>query len=122
MKINRQNTYKKIIIDKYDDNGFIISGERIIGPIFVSENKYFKLNNNTIDLSIIIESLKLIKPVDILLVGSPDNFIINYKEILSSYKNLNIESMQTGSCCRTYNLLIAENRRVAAAIYPLKSN
>ena len=120
MRIKPQNTYKKIIIDKYDSNGFIISGERINGPIFVSEEKYFIIKKNTIDLSIIIESLNLIQPVDILLVGMPDNSIINYKEVLSIYKDLSIESMQTGACCRTYNLLIAENRRVAAVIYPIK--
>lgn len=34
-------------------------------------------------------------------------------------KNLIIDVMETGAACRTYNVLMAEGRRVAAALLPL---
>ena len=35
-------------------------------------------------------------------------------------KGLIIESMDTGAACRTYNVLMAEGRRVTAALMPMK--
>lgn len=35
-------------------------------------------------------------------------------------KGLKIEVMDTGAACRTYNVLLAEGRRVAAALLPLQ--
>jgi uncharacterized protein len=32
-----------------------------------------------------------------------------------------VEMMDTGAACRTYNLLLAEERRVAAALLPIPS-
>jgi uncharacterized protein len=33
-------------------------------------------------------------------------------------KGIAVEAMDTGAACRTYNLLLAEDRRVAAALMP----
>jgi uncharacterized protein len=34
-------------------------------------------------------------------------------------QGLNVEPMDTGSACRTYNMLIAEGRKIAAALIPV---
>ena len=34
-------------------------------------------------------------------------------------KGLNVDAMETGAACRTYNVLAAEGRRVAAALFPV---
>ena len=122
MRIAPQSTHKKIVIDKYDNNGFLISGNYVIGPILISENGYFNFNYKIIELLSVEKSLKLIDPVDILLIGKPGVVENSEKELNNAFDNINIEFMQTGSCCRTYNLLIAENRRVGAIIFPLKEN
>ena len=36
-------------------------------------------------------------------------------------RGLSIESMDTGAACRTYNVLMAEDRRVAAALIPART-
>ncbi len=33
-------------------------------------------------------------------------------------RGIAIEAMETGAACRTYNVLLAEDRRVAAALLP----
>jgi uncharacterized protein len=42
----------------------------------------------------------------------------SFKTALKS-KGLHVEVMDTGAACRTYNVLIAEDRRVAAALLPV---
>ncbi len=42
------------------------------------------------------------------------------KDIKNAFKEngLNIEAMDTGAACRTFNVLLAEGRAVAAALFP----
>jgi uncharacterized protein len=34
-------------------------------------------------------------------------------------QGLNVEPMDTGSACRTYNMLVVEGRKIAAALIPI---
>ena len=60
-------------------------------------------------------------PVDILLVGcGPVTLFIPpvFREMIKK-KGVVLEPMDTGSACRTYNVLLTEDRRVAAALIPV---
>ena len=56
--------------------------------------------------------------VDILLVGCGPAFVAIPKGLRQALKDTGIalEWMDSGAACRTFNVLIAEERRVAAAI------
>lgn len=58
--------------------------------------------------------------VDILLVGcgALSAFLPKLKAELKAV-GINADFMDTGAACRTYNVLMAEGRRVAAALIPL---
>ncbi len=59
---------------------------------------------------------------DIVLVGTGDTIAYpprDFRETLEA-AGLGVEFMQTSAACRTYNLLLAEGRRVAALMFPLK--
>lgn len=58
-----------------------------------------------------------LKP-DVVLLGTGDKQVFPALEILGHFAefNLGVEIMDTGALCRTFNILIAEDRQVVAAI------
>ncbi len=59
--------------------------------------------------------------VDLLLLGCGEVMRPLTENIRSEFKKKNIivEKMDTGAACRTFNVLIAEDRKVAAALIPV---
>ncbi len=60
-------------------------------------------------------------PVEVLLVGCGAKavFIPPSKRAALKAHGIVLEVMDTGAACRTYNVLLAEGRRVAAALVPV---
>ncbi len=58
---------------------------------------------------------------DIVLVGTGDALAYPPREFRQRLEaaGLGVEFMQTSAACRTYNLLLAEGRRVAALMFPV---
>jgi len=59
--------------------------------------------------------------VDILLLGCGPSMLLVHTQIRDALKAaaITIEAMDTGAACRTYNVLLTEERRVAAALFPV---
>ncbi len=59
--------------------------------------------------------------VDVVLFGGGERAVFLDPEIRDflSAQGVVVESMDTGAACRTYNVLLAEERNVAAALYPV---
>ena len=55
---------------------------------------------------------------DVVLLGTGDKQLFPDIEILGyfAHKGIGVEVMDTGALCRTFNILVAEDRRVVAAI------
>lgn len=76
-----------------------------------------------VDLS--LSSFDLLKPhaheLDVVLVGTGVQQIFFPPALRQALKGqgLNIDVMDTGAACRTYNVLMAEGRRIAAALLPV---
>ena len=60
--------------------------------------------------------------LEILLIGCGKNAELIEPNLLVDVKNAGIavESMDTGAACRTFNVLTAEDRQVAAALIPVR--
>ncbi len=58
--------------------------------------------------------------VDVILLGCGKTMVFLKPDVKLSIsgKGLNMDLMDTGAACRTYNVLMAEGRRVAAALIP----
>jgi uncharacterized protein len=58
---------------------------------------------------------------ELLLIGSGDRMKLLPSRLRQSIRmsGIVIEVMDTGAACRTYNVLLGEGRRVAAALFPL---
>ena len=59
--------------------------------------------------------------VEVLLLGSGPRMALPPKGLRQGLKaaGLSVDVMETGAACRTYTVLLAEGRRVAAALFPL---
>ncbi len=60
-------------------------------------------------------------PIEIVLLGCGHSSALIGRELREAVRRRGVvlEAMGTGAACRTYNLLIAEDRRVAAALIAL---
>ena len=61
------------------------------------------------------------RPVELLVLGCGSRAVFLPPALRAELKaaGLSVEVLDTGSACRTYNVLLAEGRRVAAALIPL---
>ena len=60
--------------------------------------------------------------VELLLIGAGAGFMRVPPPLKAALgeRAIAVESMDTGAACRTYNVLMAEERRVAAALLPVR--
>lgn len=109
------------LVQFYGDGQFKVSGVAYEGSIlvFLEETQLWPV---TAIQDITLETLKPIidatNDVDILLVGCGERFAPVPKGLRQALKGAGIvlEWMDTGAASRTFNVLVAEERRVAAAI------
>ena len=111
------------VIESYGDDGFRINGERYEGPVIVWPEGVVPWAVSDITVAAIetLDAVFSAEPrIEILLIGSGATFQLApaaLRRALSD-RSIAIESMDTGAACRTYNVLMAEDRRVAAALIP----
>ena len=115
------------VIESYGDEGFRINGERYAGPVIVWPEGVVPWPVSVIAAAA-IETLDAVfaaaPPIEILLVGSGATFEMAPAPLRQALgaRSIAVESMDTGAACRTYNVLMAEDRRVAAALIPARTD
>jgi uncharacterized protein len=105
------------VIERYGPTGFRISGAIHLGPVLVFPDRTIAWA----DPAITIESLSPVVQqggVELLLLGMGRGMTPLPTALRAALKahGVGIEPMDTGAACRTYNVLLAEDRRVAAAL------
>ncbi|WP_424933071.1 Mth938-like domain-containing protein [Amaricoccus macauensis] len=107
-------------IDSYGAEGFRLRGQVVHGAIALFQtgvSNWAGLH----DLSVFADRAG---EFDVLLVGvggelvAPDASFVAERARLEA-AGIGVEIMTTPSACRTYNVLLAEGRRVAAALMPV---
>ena len=114
------------VIESYGADGFRINGERYEGPVMVwpegvvpwAVSDIASAGIETLDAMFAAEP-----PIEILLLGSGATFEMAPAALRQALgaRSIALESMDTGAACRTYNVLMAEDRRVAAALIPART-
>lgn len=112
------------IIQGYSAGGFRVNGQSYDSPIIVtplqtfvwSAKDFASLNENDFD-SLVANA----NEIDVVLLGSGGKFEFFPPKLRTALKDkgLSVEAMDTGAACRTYNVLMAEGRRVVAALLPI---
>ena len=111
-------------IQAYGDGGFKISERRYSGPVIVFPDRTIDWPVARIeDLS--AESLHAVESageqVELLLIGCGRSIAPVPSAVRQAVRGWGavVEPMDTGAACRTYNVLLTEGRRVAAALIPV---
>ena len=107
------------IIERYAASGFRVSGAIYLGPVLVFPDR----TETWPDAAFTATGLAPVVAhggVELLLLGLGRRIEPVSAELRSALKadGIAVEPMDTGAACRTYNMLIGEDRRVAAALLP----
>ncbi|HEX4151057.1 MAG TPA: Mth938-like domain-containing protein [Steroidobacteraceae bacterium] len=122
MDITPVATAGRQIIERYAPSGFRVSGAIYHGPVLVFPDLTVAWDAASArdvtweTLAPVIEH----GGVQILLLGlgrSTSAVPVALRTALRT-AGIALETMDTGAACRTYNVLVAEDRRVAAALIP----
>jgi len=108
------------VIERYGADGFEVSGVRYRGPVVVFADRTVPWPNAAISeegLAAVIDH----GGVELVLLGLGRRGAPVAPALRAALKahGIGVEAMDTGAACRTYNVLLAEDRRVAAALLPL---
>lgn len=112
------------IIQAYSGGHFRVSGQVYNGPVVVTVEKTQSWPVANQNESLTIEDFAVLFPetdnLDVVLVGCGTKMTSIPFPLRQALKErgLAVEFMDTGAACRTYNVLMAEGRRVAAALLP----
>lgn len=112
------------IIQSYGAGGFRVSGVTYTDPIIVlpTETLSWQTHAYTDLTAEDFAPLALMAAeIDVVLFGTGargEFFPPKLRGVLKE-QGLTVEAMDTGAACRTYNVLMAEGRRVAAALMPV---
>ncbi len=111
------------VIQAYSQGAFKISGQIYNGSVIVSPGRTmpWPVQGKTLTPDDFAWALTPEWEQDVILLGcGPRTFMPDpaIRALLKS-RHINLELMDTGAACRTYNVLMADGRRIAAALLPL---
>ena len=109
------------LIESYGDGQFRVGGELFRGSVLVLPERVLPWPVTAAD-NVSLDSLQPLleapREVDVLLIGCGPSAALVPTELRQALRSsgISVDSMGTGAACRTYNVLRAEERRVAAAL------
>jgi uncharacterized protein len=111
----------KQIITGYGSGEFRINGIVHKGPLLILPSGAVPWNiiaNKPITLESLQPVLDTEGEVELLLIGCMQSQRILTPQVKNPFKEagISLEIMDTGAACRTFNILVGEGRRVAAAV------
>lgn len=120
MKLQLSNTANQKIFTGHGDGYVMVSGERYERPIIVTPQEVHTdwppRNFAELEAGHFAQLLDF-KPEVVLLGTGPRQQFPHpslYRQLVEA--NIGVEIMDTPAACRTYNLLVADDRKVVAAI------
>jgi uncharacterized protein len=111
------------VIESYGASGFRVSGNSYDGAILVLPQATHSLPVTTLaDISAATLAPVIDAGLQILLLGCGRHMLPVPPALRQELRahGVVIDAMDTGAACRTYNVLLAEDRRVAAALLPAR--
>ena len=118
MQLNEIEFGNAVPIDGYGPGFFRVAGTAHEAPLVVTKNGVFSWGGYD-EIDGLVE---LADQIDVLFIGTGDAITHIPKEFRTALEDVGVgvEVMSSASACRTYNVLLSEDRRVAAALFPIK--
>ena len=112
------------LIETYGDGAFRITGVRYQGAVFVFPDETQAWQQASVeDLTATtfspVTDRETVPEILLLGTGARTEFILPSIRAAIHEKGPVVDVMDTGAACRTYNVLLSEGRRVAAALLPV---
>ncbi len=112
------------VIQGYAKGGFLVSDRQYQGAILVFPDKieaWAATDVGAIDIGSLSPVTDASPAIEVLLIGTGARMALLGSALRAGIRayGIAVETMDTGAACRTYNLLMSENRRVAAALLPI---
>ena len=111
------------IVDSYGRSGFHVSGVAYEGAILVTAEATVAWPVGSL-AEVTPDSLSVLfdRGIEILLLGCGPRMVPVPPALRAALKakGIVVDAMDTGAACRTYNVLVAEERHVAAALLPAR--
>jgi uncharacterized protein len=109
------------LVDGYGAGGFKVAGERIAGSLLITSTAAMAWDiaaPQDVTVAALEPLLAAEAGLEILLLGTGARMAPPMPAVRAALKarGVALEMMTTGAACRTYNVLVAEGRRVAAAL------
>jgi uncharacterized protein len=123
MKLDLDFDTNRLQITAYSADGITVNDQLVNKPfVITAEALHFNLLPAVIDTldTTHIEGLVTLG-VNILILGTGSRQILVARELVkcAADSGVGLEVMDTTAACRCYNVLVSENRAVAAALYML---
>ena len=109
------------VVQRYGGGGFQISGRMVQGSVLVFPTRTLPWpvdDASGITAASLATIVEAAAEVDILLIGCGARSVPLAPGMLQALRaqGITTDAMDTGAACRTFNVLVAEDRRVAAAL------
>ncbi len=120
MKIHQDNTDGSYRIIRHGAEGVQINNQLYAQSVVVTPDQLISPWPPSTLMEMTLEHLKIAQTLDpeVMLLGTGANQQFPTREIMRPIlqSGIGLEVMDTGSACRTYNILMGEGRRVVAAL------
>jgi uncharacterized protein len=126
MQIDQILPEGRLLVQSYWSGGFTVSDVRHHGGLIVLSSRADPLDAGSPD-DLSSDRLDLLRPlagegtIELLIIGMGGSFQPCPAGLRATLRGwgLAVEAMATPAACRTYNVLAADGRRVAAALIPI---
>jgi uncharacterized protein len=117
MQMNETNFRDSVPVDGYGPGFFRMAGQVHQGPLLATAASFGSWQG----LDDVQPILDLIGKVDVIFFGMGADIAYLPQDLRSQLENagVGVEVMNSGSACRTYNVVLTEGRRVALAALPV---
>lgn len=108
-------------IEAYGDGGFRVSGRRYEGSLIVLPDEvtgWPVADMDSLDAAALQPVIDRAERIEVLLLGCGASIAFLKPDLRALLKShgISVDLMDSGAACRTYNVLMGENRKVAAAL------
>jgi uncharacterized protein len=121
MEINPLRAGDRLTVEGYGAGTFKVAGGEVTGSMLIRAERFDPWpveDVRTIEAAGADPLTGLAGEIDVLILGTGASLVAPAPELRRRLREagIGVEIMNTPAACRTYNLLVAEGRRVAAAV------
>jgi uncharacterized protein len=120
MKFSEDYNPGSNVIQAYDENGININGQRISQSVVIGRNHLhteWPVDSVEALSTELLQELVELAP-EVILIGTGERIQFPHPQVYAHVvqQGVGIEFMDSGAACRTYNILLSEDREVIAGI------